>query len=551
MSLVGRTSELSVLEEVLVEAGVGGRALLLEGDPGVGKTALVDALAACARNHAAPVLRVVGVETEQELAFSALHQLLYPLLDQLPRIPAFQGQVLEQALSIREGSPPGRLAICAAALALLQVVAKEGPVCVVVDDAHWIDQSSAEVLLFMARRLSGCRVAFVMAARSGWNGFVDPTGLPILTVSPLNPEDARTLLEQSHPGLAETTRRRLLDEAEGNPLALIELPQQLNAAQRRGEESLPVNLPLSARLESVFADRIRLLTPTIRFLLLLVALDGQRGNLQLIREAWATTGEQWEETLLEDSEASGLVRVHQLDDKVVFYHPMVRSCLVYMSSAGRRRAAHRALAAVLDDAPDRRAWHLAHAAEGPDEAVALELTRAAESALARAGAAEAAAAYRRAAELSPHREARARRLEEAAFAAGISGQLEAASELVAAGSAETLRGAAAAAYVLFHRDGDSDAVFRVLLPVLRQGPAVTAPKTWRPTTMPSMSCSTAPCGQVGRICGRLSTKSSTMCRRWHACASTVSLIRRARRTTCENASTWPRRSCPPTPLFGE
>lgn len=476
MSLVGRTSELSVLEEVLVEAGVGGRALLLEGDPGVGKTALVDALAACARNHAAPVLRVVGVETEQELAFSALHQLLYPLLDQLPRIPAFQGQVLEQALSIREGSPPGRLAICAAALALLQVVAKEGPVCVVVDDAHWIDQSSAEVLLFMARRLSGCRVAFVMAARSGWNGFVDPTGLPILTVSPLNPEDARTLLEQSHPGLAETTRRRLLDEAEGNPLALIELPQQLNAAQRRGEESLPVNLPLSARLESVFADRIRLLTPTIRFLLLLVALDGQRGNLQLIREAWATTGEQWEETLLEDSEASGLVRVHQLDDKVVFYHPMVRSCLVYMSSAGRRRAAHRALAAVLDDAPDRRAWHLAHAAEGPDEAVALELTRAAESALARAGAAEAAAAYRRAAELSPHREARARRLEEAAFAAGISGQLEAASELVAAGSAETLRGAAAAAYVLFHRDGDSDAVFRVLLPVLRQGPRGDRPE---------------------------------------------------------------------------
>ncbi|WP_331728072.1 AAA family ATPase [Streptomyces sp. NBC_01176] len=473
---MGRTSELSVLEEVLVEASVGGRALLLEGDPGVGKTALLEALAACARNHGAPILRVVGVETEQELAFSALHQLLYPLLDQLPRIPAFQGQVLEQALSIREGSPPGRLAISAAALALLQVVAKEGPVCVVADDAHWIDQSSAEVLLFMARRLTGCRVAFVMAARSGWNGFVDPAGLPILTLSPLDAGDARTLLEHRHPGLAETTRRRLLDEAEGNPLALIELPQQLSAAQRRGEESLPVNLPLSARLESVFADRIRLLTPTIRFLLLLVALDGQRGNLQLIREAWATTGEQWEDTLLEDSEASGLVRIHQMDDKVAFYHPMVRSCLVYMSSAGRRRAAHRALAAVLGDAPDRRAWHLAHAAEGPDEAVALELTQAAESALARAGAAEAAAAYRRAAELSPHREARARRLEEAAFAAGISGQLEAASELVAAGSAETLRGAVAAAYVLFHRDGDSDAVFRFLLPVLRQGPRGDRPE---------------------------------------------------------------------------
>lgn len=471
MSLVGRTSELSVLEEVLAEANAGGRSLLLEGDPGVGKTALVDAVAACARNNGAPVLRVVGVETEQELAFSALHQLLYPLLDQLPGIPAFQGQVLEQALSIREGSPPGRLAISAAALALLQVVAKKVPLCVVVDDAHWIDQSSAEVLLFMARRLSGCRVAFVMAARSGWNGFVDPAGLPVLTVSPLSPEDARTLLEYSHPGLAETTQRRLLDEAEGNPLALIELPQQLNAAQRHGEEPLPANLPLSARLESVFADRIRMLTPTVRFLLLMIALDGQRnGNLQHIREAWATTGEPWEDALLEDSVASGLVRIHQMNDSVAFYHPMARSCLVYMSSAARRRAAHRALAGVLDHAPDRRAWHLAHAADGPDEAVATELSRVAESALARAGAAEAAAAFRRAAELSPDREARARRLEEAAFAAGVGGQLEAASQLVAAGSTETLRGAVAAAYVLFHRDGDSDAVFRVLLPAMRQGP---------------------------------------------------------------------------------
>lgn len=405
MSLVGRTSELSVLKAVLAEASTGGRAILLEGDPGVGKTVLLDTVTDCARGHGATVLRVVGVEAEQELALSALHQLLYPLLDQLPRIPAFQGGVLEQALSIREGSPPGRFAISTAALALLRVVAKEEPVCVVVDDAHWIDQSSAEVLTFMARRLSGCRVAFVMAARSGWNGFVDPAGLPILTVPPLSPEDARTLLEHSHPGLAESTRQRLLDEAEGNPLALIELPEQLNPAQRHGEEPLPANLPLSARLESVFADRIRLLTPATRFLLLLVALDGQRtGNLRQIREAWETTGQHWEDRLLEDSEASGLLRIDQMEERVAFYHPMARSCLVYMSSAGRRRAAHRALASVLDNAPERRAWHLAHAAEGPDEAVAQELSRVAERALARAGAAEASAAFRRAAELSPHRE---------------------------------------------------------------------------------------------------------------------------------------------------
>ncbi len=477
MSLVGRTSELCVLEKVLAQAGVEGQALLLEGDPGAGKTSLVDAVAARARNNGAGVLRVVGVETEQELAFSALHQLLYPLLDRLPGIPAVQGEALEQALSIRAGSPPDRLAIATAALALLRVVAEENPVCVVVDDAHWIDRSSAEVLFFMAGRLSGCRVALVMAARTGWDGFADQAGLPVLTVSPLGPEDARAVLEHSHPGLAESTRRRLLDEAEGNPLALIELPKLLSSAQRRGEEPLPVTLPLSARLESMFADRIRLLTPATRFVLLLVALDGQRiGNLQHIRQAWGITGEQWEDRLLEDGEAGGLVHVHQTDDRVAFCHPTARSCLVHMSSAGRRRAAHRALAAVLDDAPDRRAWHLAHAAEGPDEAVALELSRVAERTLARAGAAEAAAAFLRAAQLSPDREARARRLEEAAFAAGIDGRLEAAGELVAAGSVETLRGAVAAAYVLFHRDGDSDGVFRVLLPVLRQGPRGDGPE---------------------------------------------------------------------------
>ncbi|MFC9286012.1 AAA family ATPase [Streptomyces sp. NPDC057052] len=477
LSLVGRTSELRALEAVLTEADRGGRVLLLQGDPGVGKTVLLDAVAVCARDNGVPVLRVVGVETEHELAFSALHQLLHPLLEHLPKIPAFQGMVLEQALSIREGSAPGRFAISAAALALLQAVAKEQTLCVVVDDVHWIDQSSAEVLTFMARRLAGCRVAFVMAARSEWNGFVDPAGLPVLTVPPLKREDARTLLEDRHPELAESTRRRLLDEAEGNPLALMELPGQLNFAQRHGDEQLPANLPLSTRLESVFADRIRLVAPGTRFFLLLVALDGQRtGNLRHIREAWHATGERWEDTLLEEGVGSGLVRIDHLDDRIAFRHPMARSCLVYMSPAGRRRAAHRALAVVMDNTPERRAWHLAHAAEGPDEAVALELSQVAENALARAGAAEAAAAYRRAAELSPHRDDRARRLEEAAFAAGIAGQLETASELIATGAAETLRGAAAAAYVLFHRDGDSDAVFRTLLPVMQQAPYSTRPE---------------------------------------------------------------------------
>lgn len=476
MSLVGRTSELHALEALLVEAENEGAALLLQGDPGVGKTALLDAVTARARAGGLRVLQVVGVESEQELAFSALHQLLHPLFDHLAGLPAFQGGVLEQALSIREGSAPGRFAISAAALALLQAAAKRQPLCVVVDDVHWIDRSSAEVLTFITRRLSSCRAAFIMAARSGAHGFLDPTGLQVLDVGPLPAPDALVLLDSSHPGLAESTRRRLLDESEGNPLALVELPSQLTDAQRDGAEALPTNLPLSSRLESVFADRIRQLGSVPRFVLLLTALDGERaGNLGDIRTAFGAAGEEWDDGLLDMSERTGLVRIDHVEEHVTFRHPLVRSCVVHMSPVGRRRAAHRALAEALKAEPERRALHLAHAADDPDEAVAVELTRAAERAMTRGGAAEAATAYRRAVELSQDSTERARRLEQAAFAAGIAGLLGTAQEL-AGQTTESLRGAAAAGYVQFHREGDIDAVYRILPPAMEAAHESTAPE---------------------------------------------------------------------------
>lgn len=473
--MVGRTSELNALRAVLADADHWGSALLLQGDPGVGKTVLLDAVAARARADGLRVLRLIGVESEQELAFSVLHQLLHPLFHHLGELRSFQSGVLEQALSVREGSAPGRLAISAAALALIQAASGERPLLVVVDDVHWIDRSSAEVLTFLTRRLSGCRAAFIMAARGEGNGFLDATGLGVLDVGPLPPADALTLLENSHPGLAEPARRRLLEEAEGNPLALLELPGQLTAAQRDGVESLPVNLPLSSRLESVYADRIRALALPERFALLLAALDGQRpGNLRDIRAAAAQAGPGWDDSLLEVSERVRLVRVDHLAEQVVFRHPLVRSCVVHMSPGGRRRAAHSMLAEVMKADPDRRAWHLARASDGPDEPVAVELTEAAERALARGGAAEAAAAFRRAAELSQDPAARTGRLDKAAFAAGIGGLLETARELAGANTVETLRGTAAAAYVLFHREGDVDAVFRILLPVMEAALESTA-----------------------------------------------------------------------------
>ncbi|MFI6208149.1 AAA family ATPase [Streptomyces sp. NPDC051041] len=181
---MGRTAELHTLETALTGARLRGTALLLRGGPGVGKTVLLDAAAARARADGTRVLHVAGVETEQDLAFSALHQLLHPLLDHLLGLPPFQRSVLEQALSIREGSAPGRFAISAAALALLELAAERTPLCVLADDVHWIDRSSAEVMTFVARRLSGCPVVFVMAARNGWDDFIDPTGLRLLTVAP-------------------------------------------------------------------------------------------------------------------------------------------------------------------------------------------------------------------------------------------------------------------------------------------------------------------------------------------------------------------------------
>ncbi|MEU3445436.1 AAA family ATPase [Streptomyces griseoincarnatus] len=472
---MGRTRELHALEAMLGEVGNEGAVLLLQGDPGVGKTALLDAMAARARTNGLRVVRVVGIESEQELAFSALHQLLYPLFEHATELPAFQSTVLEQVLSIREGSDPGRFAISASALALLQAASRAQALSVVVDDVHWIDRSSAEVLTFMARRLSGCRAAFVMATRGGWNGFLDLKGMRVLNVGPLSASDALALLDSSHPGLAESTRLRLLEEAEGNPLAIVELPGQLTPAQRDGVDALPVNLPLSSRLESVFADRVRRLDAVTRFALLLTALDGQGpGNLRDIRAATAQAGLEWDESLLETGERTGLIRVDHLAEQITFRHPLVRSCVVHMSPAGRRRTAHRALAAIMEQQPERRAWHLAHAADEPDEAVAVELTRAAERAQARGGTAEAAVAYRRAAELSQDPNERVRRLDKAAFAAAVAGLLETAQELASAQTAETLRSATAAAYVQFHREGDMDAVFRILLPAMEAAPRSTA-----------------------------------------------------------------------------
>ncbi|MFD0327242.1 hypothetical protein ACFQZC_01115 [Streptacidiphilus monticola] len=375
-------------------------------------------------------------------------------------------------LSFREGPTPARLAISAAALSLVLAAAGRAPLVVLIDDLQWIDRSSAEVLTFLLRRLAGRRPSFVLATRDRETGFFDPAGLPVLPVGPLAPDAARALLELRHPGLRAPLQRRLLAEAEGNPLALVELPGQLSQAQRDGLEEVPGSLPLSSRLESVFADRIRQLDPTTRMALLMVALDGERpGNLAEIRAALLLADRAWDETLLDRAATAGLVQVDHACERLTFRHPLARSCLLHMSPRTRRKAAHEVWAAALSAQRDRRAWHLAHAADGTDESVAAELADAAERMLARGGAAEAAAAFRRAAELSPKAEHRAARLNRSAFAASKGGLIDSADQALRPGSVDSLAGATAAAFVLLYRDGDINGVFRTLVPALEQAAA--------------------------------------------------------------------------------
>ncbi|MFC5911256.1 AAA family ATPase, partial [Streptacidiphilus monticola] len=362
---MGRAHEEEILDRLLDGAEQKETSLLLRGDPGVGKTTLLDFAAARARRAGSDVVRVIGVESERELPFSGLHQLLFPLVGALEELPAYQRELLEQVLSFREGPTPARLAISAAALSLVLAAAGRAPLVVLIDDLQWIDRSSAEVLTFLLRRLAGRRPSFVLATRDRETGFFDPAGLPVLPVGPLAPDAARALLELRHPGLRAPLQRRLLAEAEGNPLALVELPGQLSQAQRDGLEEVPGSLPLSSRLESVFADRIRQLDPTTRMALLMVALDGERpGNLAEIRAALLLADRAWDETLLDRAATAGLVQVDHACERLTFRHPLARSCLLHMSPRTRRKAAHEVWAAALSAQRDRRAWHLAHAADG-------------------------------------------------------------------------------------------------------------------------------------------------------------------------------------------
>src|SRR5438445_3434167 len=429
--LLGRQRERGVLDRVLEAAREDhGGVLAVYGEPGVGKTALLEYAIEAGSDFR--VARAVGVEAEMELPFAALHQLCSPTLDRMDRLPEPQRAALEVALGLSAGRPPNPFLVGLAVLNLLSEAAEDQPLLCVVDDAQWLDRASAGVLAFVTRRLLAERVAMVFAAREPIGAL---GGVAELHVEPLGHRDARALLDSVLPArLDERVLERIVVETRGNPLALMELPRGLSPAQLAGGFGLPAALPLSDRIEQSFARRLARLPRDARRLLLVAAAD-PTGDAALEWRAAERLG--IAESAAHTAESDGLLA---FDAGVAFRHPLVRSAVYRAAGPGERSEVHRALADATDPAldPDRRAWHLAQAASRPDEDVAAELERSAARAQGRGGFAAAAAFLERSAALTPDAARRAARALAGADAKQQAGALEDALALVAAAEAGPL-----------------------------------------------------------------------------------------------------------------
>ncbi len=431
--LLGRHRERETLDRLLEAVRAGeSRALVVRGEAGVGKTALLEYV--CARATGCRVVRAAGVQSEMELAFAGLHQLCSPLLDRLGRLPLPQARALETVFGLSAGPAPDRFFVGLAVLGLLSESAEDRPLVCLVDDAQWLDRASGEALAFVARRLAAEPVALVLAARPVV-GRQDWDGVGELEVEGLSDRDAQALLSSAISGrLDERVRDRILAETRGNPLALLELPRGLTPGQLAGGLGLPDALPLSGRIEQSFRRRLDAL-PADTQRLLLVAAAEPLGEPLLVWRAAARLGLGAEAA--EPLDEAGLA---EFGARVQFRHPIVRSVVYRAAAPADRREAHAALAEATDREvdPDRRAWHRAHATGSPDEDVAAELERSAGRARARGGLAATAAFLERAVTLTPDAARRAERALHAAQAKQMAGAPDAALALVAVADAGPL-----------------------------------------------------------------------------------------------------------------
>ncbi|WP_369138737.1 ATP-binding protein [Modestobacter versicolor] len=457
---MGRRAEREAVEQLLAGARAGhSGALVIRGEAGIGKSAVLAYARDSAVGSGFRVEHSVGAESESQFAFSGVHQLCAPLLDRAGALPAPQQAALGVALGLRDGPAPDRFLVGLATLNLLAEVAEESPLLCLVDDAQWLDRASAHVLAFVARRVGAERLALVFAERDPGAGEAPPfAGLPELRLDPLGETDAWALLTTaSRAPLDDAVRARIVAEARGNPLALLELPRTAQPAHLAGGFEVRDGPDVPRRIEEAFRRRSGDLPPGTQQLLL-VAASEPTGDVLLLWRAIAHLGLARE--LATPAEVAGLL---EIGARVRFRHPLVRSAVYQAATPPDRRRAHAALAEATDPEadPDRRAWHRAQAVLGTDEEAADGLERSAGRARARGGVAAAAAFLQQAAELSPEPAARARRALEAAHAKHEAGATEAALDLLAVAAGGPMDALSRArlellrAQIAFHRNRDS------------------------------------------------------------------------------------------------
>ncbi|MFE3254702.1 AAA family ATPase [Nocardia sp. NPDC059091] len=452
--MVGR--EVEQAELLAFVSSAQGRALILRGEAGVGKSSLLSHAAVTAEHVGHTVVRAAGVEAESQLPYAGLHQLLHPLLTEIGGLDEGSRAAFDAVFGGVPSNPPSVMTLGIAVLALLSLASAHRPMLLILDDGEWLDDFSADVCGFVGRRLAGSSVKLLVAIRTDIVSRFDTAALPELPVAALSYDDAARLLDRRYPNLDKDIRRTVLAQAQGNPLALVEMPVYL--ADRSGE--LPLDDfgshggSMPRRLERLFGERIAALDEGVRNELLMGALDGAGTR----SDSDTITGVRYRMRDADQAVAAGLLDIDSATGEFVFRHPLVRSTIVQLATPNQRRAIHRTLAQIHERNLERRASHLAAATVDPDEEVAGALEAAAESATRRGGALAAVTWLTRAAELSENSGERSRRLADAAFVAGHAARLGQADRIVrsdlAPGATESPASVLAYAYQALYQDGD-------------------------------------------------------------------------------------------------
>jgi DNA-binding CsgD family transcriptional regulator len=465
VGLAGRDAEIAELEAALTGAAEHGAALLVIGEAGIGKTSLLDAAVGQARSRGYRVLTVSGVESESQLPYAGLHQLLQSVLGTARRLPVAQRSALRTALGMRQGKPPELFLVALATLNLIDEVGEDRPLVLVADDVQWLDAPTTGVLSFIARRLESTHILVVIALREGFDIPLLSAHLPEIHVGPLSEAASRELLDSLASDLDHQTRRLILDESLGNPLALLELPRAVRRQGTDGREGPVGSLRLSERLERTFSAQAAGLPRRTQAALLFAALDQELSISDVLGATRMDIDEEATIDVLEPALEAGLVSI--AGSIVRFRHPLIRSALEQSATATRRRKAHLLLAEVVAD-PDRRAWHRAKSVLGADEGAAKDLEAVAARAQDRGATPTALGALELAASLTPAESDRARRLLAAAELAFQLGDRSAVGRLL--GAATTLQltphDVARMTWLkeIFHdgTPGDADAVARLV-----------------------------------------------------------------------------------------